>query len=163
MEGFASGEVKHRDCFTSTSRVLCLFQGAKIAAVRKLHHELGINPSHLPPEAFKYLTRLHYCAADISPANGEATGWGEHEMDYILFAQANVDLMPNPEEVQAVAFVNEAELKEMMSPSSGLLWSPWFRIIVSKFLSPWWKDLNQTLKTDAMVNWETIHHISDLN
>lgn len=38
--------------------------GAKRAAVRKLQHELGIPAAQLPLEQFKYLTRLHYCAAD---------------------------------------------------------------------------------------------------
>ena len=38
--------------------------GAKRAAVRKLHHELGIPTEQLPLHSFKYLTRLHYCAAD---------------------------------------------------------------------------------------------------
>ena len=38
--------------------------GAKRAAVRKLKHELGIEPAELPLESFKYLTRLHYWAAD---------------------------------------------------------------------------------------------------
>lgn len=31
---------------------------------------------------------------------GRATGWGEHEMDYILFLRAGVTLDPNPEEVR---------------------------------------------------------------
>ena len=55
-------------------------QGAKVAAVRKLHHELGIPPEQLPADSFKFLTRLHYCAADRDVANGQPTGWGEHEM-----------------------------------------------------------------------------------
>ena len=38
--------------------------GAKNAAVRKLNHELGIPPEELPVEQFKFLTRLHYWAAD---------------------------------------------------------------------------------------------------
>ena len=38
--------------------------GAKRAAVRKLLHELGIPPAQLPLDQFKFLTRLHYCAAD---------------------------------------------------------------------------------------------------
>ena len=33
------------------------------------------------------------------------------------------------------------ELRQMMRPESGLLWSPWFRIIVDKFLVHWWADL----------------------
>ncbi len=38
--------------------------GAKRAAVRKLAQELGIPAEQLPLKRFKYLTRLHYCAAD---------------------------------------------------------------------------------------------------
>ena len=39
--------------------------GAARAALRKLHHELGVDPAQLQPaERFKFLTRLHYCAAD---------------------------------------------------------------------------------------------------
>jgi len=72
-------------------------QGAKTAAVRKLRHELGIEG--LPVHSFKYLTRLHYCAADTRTYGPQAE-WGEHEMDYILFARADVGVHPNPEEVQ---------------------------------------------------------------
>jgi isopentenyldiphosphate isomerase len=38
--------------------------GAKNAAIRKLDHELGIPANQLPIEKFKFLTRLHYWAAD---------------------------------------------------------------------------------------------------
>ena len=74
-------------------------QGAKAAAVRKLQHELGIKKGSLAPEQFKFLTRLHYCAADTI-TYGDQAEWGEHEMDYILVARADVDVHPNPEEVQ---------------------------------------------------------------
>ena len=43
--------------------------------------------------------------------------WGEHEIDYILFVKATVDVFPNPEEVRAsappysfYAFFNELPL-----------------------------------------------------
>jgi isopentenyldiphosphate isomerase len=42
--------------------------------------------------------RLHYCAADTD-THGANAEWGEHEMDYILFVQATVELQPHPEEV----------------------------------------------------------------
>lgn len=58
--------------------------GVKNAAVRKLDHELGISAEHLPVEAFKFLTRLHYYAAD-AVTHGVNAPWGEHEIDYILF------------------------------------------------------------------------------
>jgi isopentenyldiphosphate isomerase len=38
--------------------------GVKNAAIRKLDHELGIPAKELPIEKFKFLTRLHYWAAD---------------------------------------------------------------------------------------------------
>jgi isopentenyl-diphosphate delta-isomerase type 1 len=38
--------------------------GVKHAAIRKLQHELGIPPEQVPVDKFKFLTRLHYWAAD---------------------------------------------------------------------------------------------------
>jgi len=38
--------------------------GVKHAAIRKLDHELGIPPTQLQLDKFKFLTRLHYWAAD---------------------------------------------------------------------------------------------------
>lgn len=38
--------------------------GVKNAAIRKLDHELGIPADQIPLEKFKFLTRLHYWAAD---------------------------------------------------------------------------------------------------
>lgn len=49
------------------------------AAVRKLGHELGIPEAQLPLDAFRYLTRLHYCAADTG-TYGPSAEWGEHEV-----------------------------------------------------------------------------------
>ncbi len=66
--------------------------GIKAAAVRKLQHELGISPASLPASSFKYLTRLHYCAADTQ-THGPDSPWGEHEVDYILVARAQVGLL----------------------------------------------------------------------
>jgi len=49
------------------------------------------------------------------------------QVDYILFARADVALQPNPDEVRAVRYVDAAALRDMMDPASGLRWSPWFR------------------------------------
>lgn len=38
--------------------------GAKYAAIRKLYHELGVPREELDVNKFKFLTRLHYWAAD---------------------------------------------------------------------------------------------------
>jgi len=133
--------------------------GARAAAVRKLQHELGIDPQQLPASAFKYLTRLHYCAADTD-THGAESPWGEHEVDYILLAQADVEVEPNPEEVQAVRYVSLQQLQSMMAPSSGLSWSPWFRIIATHFLPTWWQDLQAALTSGKHVDTKTIHRLS---
>jgi isopentenyl-diphosphate delta-isomerase len=46
--------------------------GVRVAASRKLEHELGIPQSQTPVDEFQYLTRIHY----LAPSNGM---WGEHE------------------------------------------------------------------------------------
>jgi len=133
--------------------------GVKTAANRKLGHELGIPSSQLKLTDFKYLTRLHYCAADERKP-GNDWSWGEHEMDYILFLKKAVDLSPNPEEVCEVKYVNLEELREMMVPNNGLKWSPWFRIIQKNFLENWWSDLEETLTTEKYIDLDTIHRLN---
>lgn len=130
--------------------------GVKNAAIRKLEQELGISLNTFTTADFKYLTRLHYCAADTND-QGVRSGWGEHEVDYILFVKADVKLSPNPDEVRDVKYVDQAELAAMMRPESGLKWSPWFRIIAKQFLPLWWKDLNKTITTNDLVDYSKIH------
>jgi isopentenyl-diphosphate delta-isomerase type 1 len=123
--------------------------GVKRAAVRKLKHELGIEADQVPLDKFKFLTRLHYWAADVV-THGPNTPWGEHEIDYILFIQVNqVDLKPNPEEVSDTKWVSQIELLQQMMPESGMLWSPWFRIIATKFMGPWWAGVASQARTLA--------------
>ena len=138
--------------------------GAKRAATRKLKHELGIDAKDVPTESIKFLTRLHYCAADefAENANKPVGGtWGEHEMDYILFAKIprageSLPMAVNAEEIDDTKWVTASELKAMMDQSSGLRWSPWFRIIAEKFLYAWWTDLDSL---DKHVDVETIHKV----
>jgi isopentenyl-diphosphate delta-isomerase len=47
-------------------------RGVRVAATRKLEHELGIPVAQVPPEGFQYLTKIHY----LAPSSGK---WGEHE------------------------------------------------------------------------------------
>ena len=149
--GFEPSEVDNLE-----DKSILIARGAKSAAVRKLEHELGIKSPDVAVEKFKFLTRLHYWAADIL-THGEKSPWGENEIDYILFIKADVQCVPHPEEVQDFKYVTHNELKEMMDPKSGLLWSPWFRIIAEQFLIHWWADLNVTLNTDKFVDGQTIH------
>lgn len=99
--------------------------GIRKAAQRRLNFELGIPYEqvntigvclysvHLQigkfiwikvrPENFHYLTRIHY--EDV----GDGV-WGEHEIDYILFLQKDVDLSPNSSEVSEVFYVRRKNL-----------------------------------------------------
>ena len=53
--------------------------GVRVAASRKLEHELGIPKDQTPIDGFQYLTRIHY----LAPSNGI---WGEHEGNRIAIA-----------------------------------------------------------------------------
>jgi len=116
------------------------FLGVKRAAKRKLWHELGIKGNALPPvEDFHYITRLHYCSL-----KGSDDGiWGEHEIDYIIFLQRNVELDIRPSEVKDTKYVTKEELREFIATaeSRGIRLTPWFKLIVDNFIYRWWDSL----------------------
>lgn len=153
LHGFDPSEIDNLAA-VSSGQVM----GVKQAAIRKLHHELGIVSQQLPIDKFKFLTRLHYCAPD-TVTYGDSAEWGEHEIDYILFIKSNVKVAANPDEVQDTKYVDKAELFDMMKSNSGLLWSPWFRIIAENFLSEWWDNLDQALNSDRYKDTKSIHRI----
>lgn len=113
-------------------------EGVKRAAQRKLDHELGIKKEQVPLDDFHFLTRIHYKA----PSNGQ---WGEHEIDYILFIKANVDLDINKNEVQATQYVSPEELKKLFADPS-LKFTPWFKLICHSMLFEWWEHLDSGLE-----------------
>ncbi|KIM85182.1 hypothetical protein PILCRDRAFT_817177 [Piloderma croceum F 1598] len=119
--------------------------GARRAASRKLEHELGIPRSKTPLDEFQYLTRIHY----LAPSDGL---WGEHEVDYILFITADVEdvTTPSENEVSAVKYVDQAELKAMFEEPKNSF-TPWFKLIVNKYLYGWWDQLLQQRK-EGKVN-----------
>lgn len=129
--------------------------GIRAAAIRKLREELGVVPGSVPADHFKFLTRIRYFARDQG-TYGADSPWCEHEVDYILFARADVKCEPNPDEVSAVRYVDAAELAAMLADPA-LAWSPWFRLIVDRFLADWWRDLDTALTTDTFEDWSTIH------
>lgn len=123
--------------------------GVKRAAQRKLDHELGIKMEQVPIENFRFLTRIHYKA----PSDGK---WGEHEVDYILFIKANVDLDPSPNEVQATKHVTPDQLKQLFEDSS-LKFTPWFKLICNSMLFEWWEKLDSGL--DQYMNEQEIRRM----
>jgi len=123
--------------------------GVKRAAQRKLDQELGIKKEQVPLEDFHFLTRIHYKA----PSDGK---WGEHEVDYILFIKANVDLHPNPNEVQATQYTTPDKLKQQFEDPS-LTFTPWFKLICNSMLFEWWEHLDSGL--DKYLNEQEIRRM----
>ncbi|XP_072179856.1 isopentenyl-diphosphate Delta-isomerase 1-like [Diadema setosum] len=127
--------------------------GVKRAARRKLKHELGIEPEQVPVEDFTYLTRVHYQA----PSDDGV--WGEHEIDHVLVVQREVDLKPEPNEVQAVRYVTPTQLEELLAEGDcgKAKVSPWFAKIARNLLIPkWWSGLADIKK---FQDPETIHRL----
>lgn len=131
---FHSSEVGNGDLPSSV-------EGTKRAAVRKLNHELGIESDQVPISNFHFITRIYYKA----PSDGK---WGEHEIDYILFTEATVDLDLNKNEIQDTRWVSATELKQMFQDAdsktgvdSTLKYTPWFKLICEGLLFNWWEAL----------------------
>ena len=127
--------------------------GAKNAAQRKLNHELGIPTEQIDLNDLIYLTKIHY----LAPSNGIC---GEHEIDYILFITANVDLNVNRNEVGDERYVNKDELIDMMNDEHNYSFTPWFKIIVEKFLFPWWTELLNR-SANGSVNANSLNDLRD--
>ncbi|KAI8453151.1 isopentenyl-diphosphate delta-isomerase [Phakopsora pachyrhizi] len=104
--------------------------GVRRAAQRKLNHELGIKPKQVPLSNFTYLTRIHY----LAPSDGI---WGEHEN---------------------VIWVSPSELRAMIADPSNSF-TPWFELIVNKFLFSWWEELlkqseGKSVDTKLLTNFQ---------
>jgi len=136
-----------------------LVRGIQNAAIRKLQHELGVDPNRIQPDALRYMTRIHYQALSDS---GE---WGEHELDYVFLLQHHDDVALNPstEEVMDVKWVSPFELNEMFAAASRreIQVTPWFRAIAEAFLPRWWLILDTPEELDKAKDWETIHQVGD--
>ncbi|KLJ09332.1 isopentenyl-diphosphate delta-isomerase [Blastomyces silverae] len=125
-------------------------QGVRRAAQRKLNHELGIKAEQVPLEKFDFLTRIHYKA----PSDGK---WAEHEIDYILFIQADVDLDVSPNEVRDAKYVTADELKQMFKDSE-LKFTPWFKLICDSMLFNWWEKFG-TNEFEKFKGDRTLHRM----
>lgn len=111
------------------------------AALRKLDHELGVREGQLAVTDFTFITRILYQA----PYDDK---WGEYEVDYILFAQRDVAVAPNPEEVESCRYFTKAEVQALLRDmESGLpveyVLTPWFHRIAKTKLFQWWDSLHE--------------------
>lgn len=127
--------------------------GVRVAASRKLEHELGIPQSQTPVDEFQYLTKIHY----LAPSDGK---WGEHEVDYILFLTADVTVSPNLNEIRAYKYVDKAELQRMFEDPANSF-TPWFKLIARDFLFGWWDELLRRKGGDGLVFAKSLAGVAD--
>ena len=90
------------------------------------------------------------------PVSGTTADSACAVVDYILFIKANVDLTPNPNEVQATQYVSADKLKSSFEDPS-LKFTPWFKLICNSMLFEWWGHLDSGL--DKYLNEEQIRRM----
>lgn len=116
--------------------------GVKIAAIRKLNHELGIPMDSYKPEDFQFVTRIIYKSIFDET-------WMEHEIDYILLLQSkkDVEYNLNLNEVKDAKFCSQKEIKDILENEK--LVTPWFKLISQDLLFQWWDKLLKSEKIDS--------------
>ena len=128
-------------------------QGAKEAAIRKLTQELGIKAGQIETKDLTFITKMHYKArADAK--------WIEHEVDYIFAVKMDVQINPNPNEIQKTKYVNIQKLDELFERSNNgdVKIGPWFRLIRKHFLDNIWENL-EALEN---VSDKNVHHMGEV-
>jgi geranylgeranyl diphosphate synthase type I len=102
------------------------------AARRKLEQELGIPRSKTDTWDFNHIGRFEYrCRWDDE--------WVEHEIDHVLIVREDIEVKPNENEIQAIAWLDSEGIEDMISRNgrwSGQLIAPWFESLVENFCSP---------------------------
>ncbi|KAB7506627.1 Isopentenyl-diphosphate Delta-isomerase 1 [Armadillidium nasatum] len=126
--------------------------GVKKAALRRLIFELGIPEREIQLSDINYLTRIYYSSPSLSGK------WGEHEIDYILFMKKNVTLNPNLNEIKEVQYVSRENFENLIANlvKNNVPITPWFQMIIDKFLLLWWDNLDNLSK---FVDHKSIHRM----
>ena len=126
--------------------------GAKKAAKRKLSQELGIDTSLIRLNDIQYITKMHY----RSRADEK---WIEHEIDYIFVIKCDLNINPNPNEIEQTKYVDQNELQLLFDAADNrsLNIGPWFRLIQENFLSDIW----DTLDNLSDIADDELHYMGD--
>ena len=128
--------------------------GIKRAARRRTAYELGIPENQIDLKRLHYITRIQYRAENI-PQDGI---FAENEIDYVLLLMGDFSLNPNTNEVKSVRYFTEYELREFIdeekNKDSGVLFTPWFKLISKDFLFKWWQNLDNI---EALKDHKIIH------
>ena len=116
--------------------------GVKRAAVRKLVQELGVNADAISVDDFQFVTRFMYSARMNET-------WIEREVDHVLLYYGDLEINPNPSEIEDVRWVNEDDLESMLIDENEII-APWFRVIAARLMdNSWWE---QSATSDNMIH-----------
>ena len=131
--------------------------GVKMAAIRKLEQELGIDPSLLSPDDFTFMTKMRYSARMNET-------WIEREVDHILVIQKDLEIIPNPNEVSDTSWVSYDELESMLieeEPKNGSI-APWFRCIAAQIMTEeLWDSVGNVAALEQLSD-DRIHDMGDV-
>ncbi|KAF8905570.1 NUDIX hydrolase domain-like protein [Gymnopilus junonius] len=131
--------------------------GVRVAASRKLEHELGIPQSQTPVDEFQYLTRIHYLAPPMASVSRLLMA---STVDYILFITADVTVNPNHNEIRDYKYVSKEELQAMFDDPSNSF-TPWFKLISRDFLFGWWDELYKRKDGHGKVTAKSLAGVAD--
>lgn len=123
--------------------------GVKRAVIRRSNFELGTQLIEENLADLKFVNRLAYRAVS------DGGHWGEAEIDYIFIIQKNLELNPNPEEVQSYRYVSKSEMQDLLlnEDKNKIKITPWVKLLARDFLFKYWDNLNNL---DAIAQPESI-------
>lgn len=112
--------------------------GVKRATVRRSQFELGTKPDAFEIGDLNFVNRIIY------RAESDGGCWGEAEVDYIFILKKNIDLEPNPDEVQSYRFVTKDEMRNLLKDPVGtqIRITPWVRLLSKDLLFKYWDNLD---------------------
>jgi isopentenyl-diphosphate Delta-isomerase len=99
----------------------CVDESNEEAAARRLFEELGIEEA---PELKDLFTFQYHAQFD--------NGLQEHEFDHVLFGKYNGYLLPNPDEVAEIKWMEADEISEWLERSPDEF-TVWFQLIFERF------------------------------
>ncbi len=130
--------------------------GVKMAAIRKMGQELGIQPNEIELQKFQFMTKMRYsCRMDEN--------WIEREIDHILFIQSDVHLQVNDNEVEDVRWVSKDELETMLIDDGEDIIAPWFRCIAARIMTEDWWHCAESQTSPASLQDQHIHDMGDIS
>ncbi|KAK2964545.1 putative Isopentenyl-diphosphate Delta-isomerase 1 [Blattamonas nauphoetae] len=127
--------------------------GVKHAALRRMEFELGIPINTFSISDLALVSRLRYFSQSLPMTlQGKQYQFAENEIDYVLIlkTEKEINIMPNPAEVDSITAISIDELPAFLERKD---LTPWFRAIASSFLPEVWSKLiksgiTQFLNTD---------------